>query len=473
MIAEVVGPGNRGDAERLKRASETISNTSDGKNNAFEDIDALFSDDDIADHAKQIASTPSAAETVQSSERTTAQPRDAATTQWQREKRGSSKGDEKLGRNGIGLLILATGLAALPFFAGSVKELTWLIPYLPGAALTIAFLGTFLLAISKRRRGCGTIILSLFPFVFIAMACAGGYFYSKYILPSTPVEIAQQNEEEGVVGVGERGNVDDPGPLPGDRITIDRDAINNNPAAKFVPRRGDPKADKQPAPQPDERRPTGSAVRAEADGFQVAPSGRPGRREEFQPFAIPANAEAETNRSERIILPGSKKRNSLLQRADKIKALVSRGEFHGADERCEGCSISKVIGEATVYGVAFIADEIPIRGFDFLGSSSNATLEIVAPFSGGQPLFDDSQFSRDEKMVLQGFNINRQNDEGVIGLQGIYSDGLGRTELGSWIGRAATDDEFSSIRIEADQRLTGFVLYRHRFRTVGIGLVVR
>ena len=476
MIAEVVGPGNRGKTERLKPVSEAIANTSAGK--AFEDIDALFSDEDIVNHAKQIASAPALNEiSSPSSAQNNAQPNDA-TMQWEREKRVVNKGDERLGRNGVGFLILAACLSALPFFASSVEELEWLIPYLPAAALAIAFLGTFLLAISKRRSGFATIVLSLFPFVFIAMACAGSHFYFNYLAPKAPVELAQKNEDDGgFEKVEVDADASDPGPLPGDRITIDRDVINNNPAAKFVPGRA-AGSDHRPSPRDSEQAGNDSEpVRAEADGHRVDRSGnrpadvRPVRETDFPAIEISDNAGVGVNRGAKIILPKSKKRVSLLQRADKIKTLVSRAEFRGSDDRCAGCSISVVIGEATVYGVAFVIDDIPVRGFDFLSSVGNPTLEIIAPFSG-QPMFADSQFSRDEKMMLQGFNINRV-DDGIIGLQGVFSDGLGRIELGGWIGRRAENDEFSTIRVEAGQRLTGFVLYRDRFRTVGLGLVTR
>ena len=298
------------------------------------------------------------------------------------------------------------------------------------------------------------------------MRAGGSHFYLQYL---GSVETEAAAEEVAGIERDQAQAVDDDG-----LITLDRDSINQNPASKFVPVVPEhvaqtdfvPSRGNIPSPLVTSKG-DDHAINAEA-----APSDNPVRSEQKPPSRFRSNDHP--NVAESNDIPEKSefgKRDLMLSWIEKrgMKALISRGKFPRQEHLNDQYSFSKVVGETTVYGMTFVTDDL-VRGFDFVKSNENATLEIVSPLSG-KPQFDDSQFAKQENSLLVGVNIHRQN-VGIIGLQAIYADVDGQQTTGNWIGVVPAENEFITVRSAADQTVSGFVLYRHGLRTVGIGLVL-
>ena len=189
MIAEVIGRGSSySNTESIERDQELVGPPSTGKG-AFEDIDVLFAPEAVEEHVRQI-------ERVPAPEQPPSPTPSSAAQRWQRDKQVETKLDRRMGQNGIGLLIFAAALGLLPLFGASVNELQPLLPYLPWTAVGVAFVGTVLYTSSKRRRGFGTIILSMFPLVFICLAATASQLYLNYFTPANQPPIAEQGAGE-------------------------------------------------------------------------------------------------------------------------------------------------------------------------------------------------------------------------------------------------------------------------------------
>ena len=98
---------------------------------------------------------------------------------WSKNKKVSSKFEDSLSRNGIGLLILSAGLSLLPFVANSVEELKSFLFLAPMIAAGLAFVASFVLAYSLRRSNIGMVLVSGLPFILIGMIALGGHYYLK------------------------------------------------------------------------------------------------------------------------------------------------------------------------------------------------------------------------------------------------------------------------------------------------------
>ena len=446
MIAEIIGRGSGTAAETVLRDKEIVRAAGMG-NGAFEDIDALFSSNDIASHAKQIETRRQRkreGENVQQED---------PEIRWKKQKRTVTKSDERLARNGIGLLIVAATLSLLPFFAATVPELKWLLPYLPLTAIAIAFLATFLVTLSNRRSGFASIILSLFPLVFIGIASTGGHYYLRYLAP-----------EKAKADVDEKASETEPQPNHDDgRITVDRESINENPASKFVPpRHAQTSGDFKPSLM------RGKSSPKEPDDSLL--EDRSGVNAKAKPILNESDRELAQQLDQPINLLENK-RDAMIERIEEegTRALVSRGKIRQKKLHTQ-FTFSKVVGETTVYGTLFVVDGL-VQGFDVLLAEENPTIAVVTPFSG-KPPFLDSQFDKESNLPLTGINIHRSN-QGIVGLQGCYSDGVDNNLVSSWTGQAPDDDDgFVTIR-SAPGQLAGFVLYRDKMHTVGLGLVFR
>ena len=280
-------------------------------------------------------------------------------------------------------------------------------------------------------------------------------------------------------------------------ITIDRDSINENPAAKFVPPAhddvgGDFRPSQLSSSEPGKasdsdlptdfnaRRPETVEPMIELDQRndrrpnREAPSGSltrsPARNQPARNRpALPAEKPAPAIDVQHIRPVKNKKRRTLLRRiADQdMKSLVSRTQFRG--QALEDYSVSRVAGETTVYGMAYLSNS-SLKGFDFMLSRTNPTIEFVVP--SDQPQFEDSQHGSQRSYSLIGINIYRQ-DIGILGVQGIFGGDTGEREVGPWVGTPPPDDEKISIRPAPGKQPIGFVVYRNGMRTVGLGLVVK
>lgn len=384
-------------------------------------------------------------------------------SEWQAEKRVTTARDESFHRNGIGLLIMAIGLAMLPFFAGSVEGLSPVMPYIPLAAIAIAFIACFMIALSMRRSNIGAVLISGLPFLLICLLGLGGYYYTGSLQPAEPVAEVEAAVEE------------DSKPA-NDKFTIDRESVEENAASQFVP-----PLKPKPKPVPDadlNEQPLGQDSAAPKQPVDRIPESDLKPNQITAPRNLASNGRRESSELEQQLERATRQADNedklqlLLKREqrDLQKGLVSNDTIRSPRELAEAYKLSDVAGEQTVYGVAYYSTR-EIKGLDVAHHADNVDemFDILMPIVG-TPQFDDSIALADSSSNFIGLNVVTSSG-GISGLQGVFQTVENRQELGKWIGTAPnSDDEFVELRVGSG-RVLGIVVYRDQLRAVGIRLV--
>lgn len=451
---------------------------------AFEDIDHLFPGDKSADRSpspktdgsnRNPSVTQSRSEVAGASLGTEVSDRNQTRVQdsavrWAKENSAMSKSDERLQRNGLGLLILATGLAMLPFVGRHVEGLHAILPYMPLAAAGLAFVGSFMLACSLRRGNLTVVLFSGVPFLLIGLVSLAGYYYQSALGASDPVvDRPPANDPDGM-------NAADPNDFErnaSDEMVIDLNSITDNAASNFVPPRHEKPlaADKKPAiaskpdniahAEPENRLTAEKTIDPEPDAHLLdgQHSGDATIAAELKSaLEVSLNAEKRIRLQDRIAL-------------EMTQGHVSRQTVVSPVDLQERFVLSEVAGEATVYGVAYFLSD-PIGGFDvvFSQDGTNQTVESIVPIID-QAEFGDSIVAIREGFALIGLNVSIE-PQGVVGLQGLF-DNVGDQEKSSskWAGQEPLDRPATTIEA-AGRKVHGIVAYRNQLKIVGIALIL-
>ena len=377
-------------------------------------------------------------------------------SEWQKEKKVQSKFDESLQRNGIGLLILSIGLAAVPFFAGEADSLKPLMFYLPASAVVVAFLSSFMLAFAMRRSSIAAILLCGLPFVLIGTFSMVGFFWFLDGGKSKPAFVVEEEaiEEEGLA--------------INDNELLDKGAVIDNAAAKFVPPKNRNRENIRRPVRPDEI----------ADEHPVAPDVSESNlkpSEMTKPREMPDDKTVDELRGE------LKRANAISKNRNKVEiltarlddefsnALVSDSTIRSGDMRAGRFMFSKLAGKSTVYGKAsFVFD--PVVGLDIghYDGVEDQWIDYIAPIVGA-PEFSDSFVVPDDSKFV-GLRFNFQGG-GILGVQPVYSNSQSKKALGPWMGVAATPGHGKPVELISKNEIYGLVVYRERLKLVGVRLI--
>ncbi len=394
---------------------------------------------------------------------------------WAREKCAMSKSDERLQRNGLGLLVLATGLALLPFVGRHVEGLQTILPYMPLTSAGLAFIGSFMLACSLRRGNLAAVLFSGLPFLLIGLVGLGGYYYQSAVVVKNAVDqFVQANGPEILNPVGDQEfEPDESDVMDVDLNSIDQNSIDNNAASNFVPPRHEQPlaAGKKPAlaPVPD------NSVNTEPE-HRLTAEKTVDREPEAQRFEAEASGDSAIAAELKSALEISLNAEKAVRLRDRIAAEMTRGHVNRQTvvspvQLQERFVLSKVAGESTVYGVAYFLT-VPIRGLDvaFSADGSTRTLEQIVPIIG-ESEFGDSIVPIEEGSALIGLNVNVQ-PQGVVGLQGLFTKvGDQAQSAGHWAGQEPRDGPTTTIET-AGRSVHGIVAYRSKLKIVGIALIL-
>lgn len=379
---------------------------------------------------------------------------------WQQEKRVTTDREESLHRNGVGLIILATGLAMLPFFARNVEALSPALPYLPIAAIAVAFIASFMIAISLRRSNIGAILISGLPFLLICMLALVGYYFNRTQIPDEPIVAERSNEDETV--------------KKNDNFTIDRDSVGENAATKFVPAlKPKPKpVDNLVQQQPSqvEAKPVSPVAKIRESNLkpnEIAAPSRPVTGRNNQPSELERQLQQATRHAN-----NSDKLQVLLQREKQEfqKGLISYDVVKSPDDLRDNYQLSNVAGEKTVYGIAYYSSDA-INGLDVAHRSDDVDrfFDIFMPINDAGE-FDDSIVPADPNTEFIGLNVVA-TPAGISRLQGVFQTSDNQEVLGKWIGSPAQPgSSIEKLRLQSGQ-VVGIVVYRNQFRVTGIRLV--
>lgn len=377
---------------------------------------------------------------------------------WQNEKRVTTDRQESLHRNGVGLIILAIGLAMLPFFARSVEALSPVLPYLPIAAVVLAFFASFMIALSLRRSNIGTILISGFPFLLICLLALGSYFYTRTQTPVEPVAQTEVSDQEEPV----KGN---------DKFTIDRDRIEENAASKFVPPlKAKPKVSDF-VEQPRQSQPEPVAPEAKVPESNLDPRAivTP-RKSRFERDDQSGDFEQQLRLATRHA-NNSDKLQALLEREKRElqKGLVSNDTIKSPLRFNDKWQLSNVAGRKTVYGVVYYLGR-GINGLDVAHHPDDVDrfFDIFMPISRAAQ-FEDSIASSAPSSRFVGLNVIASVD-GISGLQGVFRAN-DQEVLTDWVGESPErGTAVEKLRVESE-RLIGIVVYRNQLKATGIRLV--
>ncbi|MEM9411172.1 MAG: hypothetical protein AAGA30_08670, partial [Planctomycetota bacterium] len=443
--------------------SDEVSN-GEANSDPFGNIDEIIarSEPPNSDSPKVSGSTQTEPETT---------PESSLVKKWKEEKKVTTRLDESLQRNGIGLLILSMGMSILPFAADNVEGLRPILPSIPTIVATLGFIATFMIAYSMRRASVLAILGSVLPWLLLCGVATGGYYYhqqqnlAREVQPEF-VEPKELVDEEGFdLDLG-FDPIDANGPE--DRLDFDADSIIDNAASKFVPgEKKDllPATNQNPSPSTFQPAPT----------KDFSPNLANAQNTEFRPNQIPhpelkiPDDDAGDGFAELKQISDNvhrkKKLVSLQERKEKLqRGLISMDKVVRPYALSESYKFSKTAGEKTVYGVA-LYDLNSIQGIDAVAGTS--TLEMITP------IVDNRKYSSGivipENSQLVGLNVNLSED-GIVGLQGLFAGPDGSTLKSAWLGEKAGTG--SEIRLDADLPVQGVVVYLRQLVPVGIRLVM-
>lgn len=422
---------------------------------AFEnlDIDKVVTSNRAAKESK--AAKPESVDVLQAGAGSSANANSAA-EQWQQEKKVQSKLDESLQRNGIGLLILSIGLAAVPFIAGKVEGLNSIIHYLPAVAVVVAFMSSFMLAFSLRRSSITAILMCAVPFLLIGVVSMVGYFL--FLAPNSTRSAV---EEEQLVADEELQKDES------EDLLLDKDAVENNVAAQFVPPqnrnreniRRPVNPEKAPEiPQPERK------VETEVSSFKPSE------------LDIPKIAETKSELREELVAGAvaTDNRWKLEKLLTRMNTELSKGGFSHDKIRSgnfpRGLGISKLVGKSSVFGLASYT-ESPILGFDICHQAGleDIWIDLIVPVRQKKREFEDS-FVVPENARLVGIRFN-MDQVGILGVQPVYRIGDAGNVYGPWSGQAAAHEDRTLPELISETGVFGFVLYRDQLNLIGVRLI--
>ncbi len=403
---------------------------------------------------------------------------DAVNEAWNKEKRVTTKFEESLQRNGIGLLILATGLAMIPFFAGNVEGIQEYLSYFPIAAAAIAFLASFMIAQSMRRSNIASILLSGIPFLLICAISLGAYYYI-----SNFVNVAG-NDSSAADRVGQVDSDESAAVDPNDdKFTFDADSLDNSPAAKFVPQL---KPKPKPQPRTDLDSDGSSDSRTATDNSSSRnPSSRPSSRignSELRPNRFPSPPDSgDATETESEVGKDLKTALQISRTSDKTKAielrlqqslrkgLVSKGQIRKPSDLSTRYQLSDIAGRSTVYGIAHFSNR-PMVGLDAARNLNGLDegLYLFAPIID-EPEFEDSMVAGDGNSFV-GINVHF-TDDALVGVQSVFANAQGVESKSDWIGNPPQGNSFKKLRTSASSVLHGVVVYRQQLEAVGLQLI--
>jgi hypothetical protein len=392
-------------------------------------------------------------------------------------------------------MILSFGLSLLPLAAGAVPWVQEFLPMLLAAALLLAFLSCFMLAYSRRRENMASVILAVMPLLFVGFLSFGTYYLANNFLPNLDTaNLLDGNDDDDAgpffepeppLNLDGDGRADEPNKDEepeidkSDRLTMDPNSINNNPAARFVPKRNQ----KPVAPMVSPSSGRDGAVVADESGKverNVSGQQRPTERgaDERTPDRKPLLADRNEAAEQ---LEDSIKRKAMRQRYQRLlerteqdvdagslqKGYVSVGEVRRPDELRNDFELSSIAGRLTVYGTAYYSRH-EIAGFDLaFRDDRDQVFDVVVP------TVETGEF-KESLVPPPGFRMRGLNvlldDAGVRGMQCIYSKGA-RSDVGPWVGQ--TPGSESVIQLDVVGDLHGLVVYRDGWSVVGLQLITR
>lgn len=459
-------PGSAPDSKPDRRSRESASKGNRKRQSALPSPDETLSQRRRRQHQ---ASREQAAQQSAKQQRTPRRPAPSASEVWAQQKQTMSKSDERLQRNGIGLLILAVGLGAFPFIGQDIEELKPLLPWMPVAAVVVAVVGSFLLALSQRRAPLAGLLRAAIPLICICLLALGAYLFQQPLKSAAAIDDA----ETGIVEPD--ANPD----LPvDDRLDFNADEINNNPASKFVPPRKDrplasgraPVVVAEPNPRPADSPPGETAAPANESGI-------PENAENTARPVRPNNRDSSTTRAElarAVRASANDARREILTRrteSELIKGFVSRDELRRPDELKSNFVLSETAGQQTVYGIARFHVE-PIQGIDaaFPANDIGSYLDMIVPIVGPAE-FSNSIAPANRNSRLSALEVVVVADE-VRGIRAVFTEPTNRQIRSSWLGLSG-DDEGSVTTISAGNRkVYGVVTYKNGLKTTGVALIL-
>lgn len=374
---------------------------------------------------------------------------------WRNEKQVQSKLDESLQRNGIGLLILSIGFVAVPFLAGNIDSMKAVVRYLPAVAVVVAFLSSFMLAFSMRRSSIAAILMCSLPFLVIGALSMVGYFWFLDIDAKAEDKIAQDVIEDN------DGDAD-----PFNDLLLDKDAVQNNAASKFVPPGNRNRENVRRPVSPDK------IVEKSKPQFDVNESKL--RPSEIGKSNIPTEDFSSTLRKELktadLIADNRRKLSNLKTRMnDELSKGLFSNNLCKSSNFPEAFELSKLIGRSSVFGTASYSAS-PINGFDFchFDGMEDEWIDLVVPIVGAAEFGDSFVVPNDSHLIGMRFNADKL---GILGIQPVFLTENSERVYGPWSGQAASENKNLPSFISGYD-IHGFVLYRDQFNLIGIRLVL-